>query len=312
MEITTMRPWTPDDIHAALDQLSQPFPLEVISLKVGATAEQDGRTNGLALPYASWWTGYLPILNRVIGLGSWSITLTPWGEHKVIATLRAFGGAITHQSSGEREDNDPNAGTSAEAQAKKRVCAEGLGLGLYLYRAPKLWGTVERKGKGATFSRQEEQRLKLELSRTMGLLTDQSATSSTPTPTPLRAPAPPAEPSHIAPDPDRLARARAALAQGEERSAKHAPRTPAPAPRTPAPTHERPASDKQRGAIAAILYRCKGVIDYDAINAIGSQVGIARLSQYTHAERIPELSGHQASQLISLLDAAAPAQRRAS
>jgi hypothetical protein len=309
MEITTMRTWTPDDIHAALDQLSQPFPLEVISLKVGATAEQDGRTNGLALPYASWWTGYLPILNRVIGLGSWSITLTPWGEHKVIATLSAFGGAITHQSSGEREDNDPNEGTSAEAQAKKRVCAEGLGLGLYFYRAPKLWGTVERKGKGAIFFRQEEQRLKLELYRTMGLLTDPSA-ASTPTPTPLRAPAPPAEPSHIAPDPDRLARARAALAQGEERSAKHAP-----APRTPAPTNERterPASDKQRGAIAAILYRCKGVIDYDQINAIGSHVGIARLSQYTHAESIPELSGQQASQLIGLLDAAAPAQRRAS
>jgi hypothetical protein len=184
-----------------------------------------------------------------------------------------------------------------------------LGLGLYLYRAPKLWGTVERKGKGATFSRQEEQRLKLELYRTMGLLTDQSATSSTPTPTPLRAPAPPAaEPSHIAPDPDRLARARAALAQGEARATQRSPRTPAPAhERT-----ERPASDKQRSAIAAILYRCKGVIAYDQINQIGSQVGIARLSQYTHAERIPELSGEQASQLIGLLAAAAPAQRRAS
>ena len=299
--------WTHDEIHAALDQLSQPFPLEVMSLKVGATAEQDGRTNGLALPYASWWTGYLPILNRVIGPGNWSISLTPWGEHKVIATLSAFGGAITHQSSGESEDTDPNEGTSAEAQAKKRVCAEGLGLGLYLYRAPKQWGTVERKGKGAIFSRSEEQRLKLELYRTMGLLTDQSATS-TPMPTPLRAPALPMEPSRIAPDPDCLARARAALAHGEERSAQRSPHTTAPtSERT-----ERPASDKQRSAIAAILYRCKSVIDYDQINALGSQVGIARLSQYTHAESIPELSGPQASQLISLLDAAAPAQRRAS
>ena len=253
-----MRTWTPDAIHAALDQLSQPFHLEVMSLKVGATAEQDGRTNGLALPYASWWTGYLPVLNRVIGPGGWSITLTPWGEHKVIATLSAFGGVITHQSSGEREDNDPNAGTSAEAQAKKRVCAEGLGLGLYLYHAPKLWGTVERRGKGALFSRPEEQRLKLELSRTMGLLTDQSA-SSTPMPTPLRAPAPPAEPSRLAPDPDRLARARAALADGEARSTH-------PSPRANAPTAKRPASAKQRSAIAAILSRCKDVIDYDAIN----------------------------------------------
>ena len=230
-----MRTWTPDAIHAALDQLSEPFPLEVMSLKVGATAEQDGRTNGLALPYASWWTGYLPILNRVIGLGSWSITLTPWGEHKVIATLRAFGGVITHQSSGESEDNDPNEGTSAEAQAKKRVCAEGLGLGLYLYHAPKLWGTVERKGKGAIFSRPEEQRLKLELYRTMGLLTDQSATS-TPMLTPLRAPPRPCLRSRFALRPTLTAWPAPVLPSPTVRSAAPSTRPARLRPRTSAPS----------------------------------------------------------------------------
>jgi hypothetical protein len=141
----------------------------------------------------------------VIGPGSWSIMLTLWGEHKIIATLSAFGGAITHQSSGESEDSDSNEGTSAEAQTKKRICAEGLGL--YLYRSPKLWGTIERHGEGATFFRQEEQRLKLELYRMTGL-SDPSATG-TPMPTPLRVAASPAEPQRQARAPHACSRARA-------------------------------------------------------------------------------------------------------
>jgi hypothetical protein len=71
--------WTGEQIAAALATLRQPFPLEVVQIKVGATYEKDGMSYGLDLAYADWWTGYLPALQRVLGPGAWNIELTPWG-----------------------------------------------------------------------------------------------------------------------------------------------------------------------------------------------------------------------------------------
>jgi hypothetical protein len=246
------------DHHSPRDPTTA-LPHRVVQIKVGATYEKDGTSYGLGLAYADWWTGYLPTLQRVLGPGAWNIELTPWGNQKVIARLTAFGGRIVHWSSGESEADDPNCGTSAEAQAKKRVCAEALGLGLYFYHAPKLWGVITHKGKGATFAAGEEERLKLELYGRMGLLHEQAHDRQ-----PARAGTQPQPLSrnHVTPEPERLSRARAALADGERRAGVQPPAETGTA-----------ASDKQVGAILSLLRACREAGTQPAtLNRIGNTV----------------------------------------
>jgi hypothetical protein len=289
--------WTDEQIAIALEVLRQPFPLEVVQIKVGATYEKDGTSYGLGLAYADWWTGYLPALQRVLGPGGWNIELTPWGNQKVIAGLTAFGGRIVHWSSGESEADDPNCGTSAEAQAKKRVCAEALGLGLYFYHAPKLWGVVTHKGKGATFATGEEERLKLELYGRMGLLREQPSVQEVDR---TGAPAMPLSRNHVAPEPERLSRARAALAEGERRAGVQLPAESGSA-----------ASDKQVGAILSLLRACREAGTQPAtLNRIGNTVGLSGLSGVQHAADLTALPKSSASQLIASLQQVAP-QRQA-
>lgn len=289
--------WTDEHITTALEALRQPFPIEVVQMKVGATYEKDGTSYGLGLAYADWWTGYLPTLQRVLGPGAWNIELTPWGNQKVIARLTAFGGRIVHWSSGESEADDPNCGTSAEAQAKKRVCAEALGLGLYFYHAPKLWGVITHKGKGATFAAGEEERLKLELYGRMGLLREQADDRQ-----PVRAGTQPQPLSRntVTPEPERLSRARAALAEGERRAGVQPPAEAGTA-----------ASDKQVGAILSLLRACREAGTQPAtLNRIGNTVGLSGLSGVQQASDLAALPKANASQLIASLQQIAP-QRQA-
>ncbi len=127
------------------------------------------RRGGCALlPYADWWTGYLPRLNDEIGPNNWSIDLQPWGEHQIIARLTAFGGLIQKASSGSAK-GETNGAAEAEAQAKKRVCAEGVLLGQFFYFLPSVWASGERVGKDFYFNAGEEQRAVYEMYRRAGL-----------------------------------------------------------------------------------------------------------------------------------------------
>jgi hypothetical protein len=120
----------PDPVQAVIDQLSTPFPIDEVKVRPGAV-KRDG-TAALCLAYSDWWTGYLPRLNDAVGPNNWRIILRPWGEHQIIARLCAFGGLIEKESSGTAK-GEVNGAQEAEVQAKKRVCAEGLMLGLYYY-----------------------------------------------------------------------------------------------------------------------------------------------------------------------------------
>jgi hypothetical protein len=269
--------WTDERIAQALAELRQPFPIESIQFRIGATAERDGGLIGMALPYADWWTGYLPVLQRVIGPGHWNISLQPWGERRVIAHLTAFDGRLTHWSSGEGEDGDPNGGTSAEAQAKKRVCAEALGLGLYLYSAPKLWGTLEHRNR---FAPGEEARLKQALYRQMGLLSQDTPTKDD---TPRS--------RQVAPNSDQLQRARTALRSAEQRvtTRPHAARP------------SKPATEKQLQAILSLLRSCRKHVD---LHRLGGEVGIPALATVQATRDLATLSASTASALISRLQGA--------
>jgi hypothetical protein len=156
-----------EPIQAVIEELSKPFPLHEVKVRPGSV-RRDGSA-ALCLAYADWWTGYLPRLNDEIGPNNWQIDLQPWGEHQIIARLRAFGGLIEKASSGSAK-GEANGAQEAEVQAKKRVCAEGVLLGLFFYFLPKVWGKGERVGKDFYFSQGEEERCVYEMYARAGLL----------------------------------------------------------------------------------------------------------------------------------------------
>src|SRR5262245_6591987 len=160
----------PEPIQAVIERLSRPFAIEEVKVRPGAV-RRDGSA-ALCLAYGDWWTCYLPRLNDEIGPNNWQIDLQPWGEHQIIARLRAFGGLIEKASSGSAK-GEANGAQEAEVQAKKQVCAEGLMLGLFFYFLPKMWGKGERVGKDFYFGQGEEERCVYEMYARAGLLSRQ-------------------------------------------------------------------------------------------------------------------------------------------
>jgi len=270
-------------IQAALRELATPFPIAEVRTRPGAINCESGCA--LVLPYAEWWTSYLPRLDAIIGPGGWQITLQPWGADRVIAHLCAFGGLIQGTASGECAPGDPLGGTSAEAQAKKRVCAELLGLGRFFYRLPSIWGAGDGSGPHFRFHAGEAERCVAELYRRAALLP--ANLPSTPAlertaPMPASTPA-----SHHA-------QARV-VEDNAERQTGIPPNTAAEAPAGPA------ATDAQ---IRKILH---DVITHPASNAIldalGQPFGIATLSACTVPAdlRTAHMTRRQASALIGAL-----------
>lgn len=99
---------------------------------------------GLALAYVDL-RAYQERLDDVFGQ-DWSISYQPWGDNKLIATLtlRSFTGSdeVSRSAVGEGGEAGDNGGTSCEAQAFKRACAQ-FGLGRYLYGLPQTWADFD-------------------------------------------------------------------------------------------------------------------------------------------------------------------------
>jgi hypothetical protein len=146
--------------------LSKPFPVAEVKVRPGPVKRDE--TAALCLAYADWWTGYLPRLNDEIGPNNWSIDLEPWGTDQIIARMTAFDGLIRKASTGSAK-GEANGAAEAEVQAKKRVCAESVMLGLFFYFLPKVWAKGERVGKDFYFAEGEEQRAVYEMYRRAGL-----------------------------------------------------------------------------------------------------------------------------------------------
>jgi hypothetical protein len=268
---------TPEIIAA----LAAPFAIEQVEVKPAAVRE-DGSA-ALALPYADWRV-YANRLDEVVGPANWSIQLIPWGETRIIARLTICG--ITKDASGEGgTSGDENCGTSAEAQAKKRACAE-FGVGRYLYSLPQVWGNG--KGNRKAFRFDNPKGIVEQMYREAGLLVVAAKPRST-TPASYTPPVQAAQP-----DPDRLATARQVLAQAEQRS--QAPQA------APATSGGALATDAQRRGIIARVLRCSEFnVDPEGVDRAGDFVGITELSRYRRAERLPELTKTQASTLITEL-----------
>lgn len=312
----------PEPIQAVIERLSTPFPIEEVKVRPGAV-RRDGSA-ALCLAYSDWWTGYLPRLNDEIGPNNWSIVLRPWGEHQIIARLRAFGGLIEKESSGSAK-GEANGAQEAEVQAKKRACAEGLMLGLYYYFLPNVWGKGERVGKDFAFTDGEEQRCVYEMYARAGLIargtpgvriprdgsTARGEASRPAATTPPLSVAPESAPVNA-----RAVTARRSLEQVERRVGLRQPSLATPASGDDTRTSSALASDAQFGLIARLINELHtGEIEMReetaaALDALGARFGLTSMSSLrskTDLRRAASrLSKLQAMQLIDRLKALTP------
>lgn len=257
-------------------QLAAPFPILQVEVKPGSVS-RDG-TSALALAYCDWRL-YAERLDAIVGPEHWSIQLIPWGPTRVVARLTILG--VTKDSSGEGDPSDPNCGTIAEAQAKKRACAE-FGLGRYFYSLPRLWGRGEGDRKSFRFGDGEERRLVHEMYLRAGLVAP-AAPARREVSAPDASPA--AMPALIATPED----ARARLAEIRGRSTAPAPVA---SPATPAPA--RAASAPASGPRMITERQLRLLADRAQLPNAQAQFGVARLE---------DLTFQQASALITALGA---------
>ena len=275
----------PSAITQAIEELSTPWPVEQIQIRPGAI-NRDG-TGALALAYQEWWTGYLPRLNDIVGPNNFRIRLLPWNDD-VIAHLRAFNGVIEGWSSGSAKQDKLGA-QEAEAQAKKRVVAEKLMLGLYLYFLPPVWmrGTYDEQRHIFYPAEGEEQRCAYEMYARTGLI-------DRPRPS-VAIPSTASERSAVTPASERVTTARVALNAAEQRLGKRPPPTPDTREHAPAP-----ASDKQLTLILTLIGKLHSA-NPAAIDAIGLRFQIANLARFTTRSQLPALRA--AAGTLSKLDA---------
>lgn len=285
-----------------IDALAEPFALADIEVKPGAVREDC--TAALALAYADWRV-YLERLDAVVGPANWSVEVMPWGDTRLIAKLTICG--VTKTATGEGDPADTNCGTIAEAQAKKRACAE-FGLGRYLYNLAQVWG----KGSGTkkSFRFDDPTNVAYQMYRGARLIDPQTRAASQPSNS-QRVPAEPEQRTngYQQPDPQRLASARQALAEAEQRHTTPAPQTvSAPA----AGNGGKLASERQLRAILALIRKAaEADVRPYSVDAIGLEHGVQRLSGVRVANVIASLSVPTASVIISALSALVDGQKAA-
>jgi len=138
----------------ALARLEQPFASKDVKWLVAATSK-DGR-KGRVTPYADP-RAYTDRLNLVFTASGWTREYTvqtlapitrlkndkPIQSGKVLVTcVVSIPSVGAHSGCGEQWAEDPNALTSAEAQAFKRACSN-FGFGRYLYRFGEMWVDID-------------------------------------------------------------------------------------------------------------------------------------------------------------------------
>jgi len=130
------------NISQILEALQEPFPSDEVEFKPGATNRE--KTKALALAYVDS-RPYIQRLNQVSPDWQDEYQVTTLGD-RVVVVCRPTVAGITRTGDGEcllsggdeGERVEPNAVTTASAQAFKRACVK-FGLGAYLYALPQVW-----------------------------------------------------------------------------------------------------------------------------------------------------------------------------
>ncbi|GIV67057.1 MAG: hypothetical protein KatS3mg047_1450 [Bellilinea sp.] len=129
------------DFSQILDALQEPFPSNEVEFKPGATNRE--KTKALALAYVDS-RPYIQRLNLVCPdwQDEYQVMMQP---DRVVVLCRLTIAGVTRTGDGEcliageeGERTEPNAVTTASAQAFKRACVK-FGLGAYLYALPQVW-----------------------------------------------------------------------------------------------------------------------------------------------------------------------------
>lgn len=147
--------YTPEEIKSFISRLEIPFEASLINWRVTNTSK-NGKLRGMVLPYADQ-RAYTDRLNELFTPAGWtrhynvhtSANFDREKDQKTVAKvfvtceLTLFG-IGSHSATGEEWADDPNAGTSAEAQSFKRSAA-CFGLGRYLYYFEGVWVDLDER-----------------------------------------------------------------------------------------------------------------------------------------------------------------------
>lgn len=244
---------------------------------------------------------YQDRLDQVVGPASWSVTyqVTPDGVVCALTILDVTKADVGDFPADYGDKANENRVTTAAAQAFKRACA-AFGIGRYLYNLPRTWADYDGERK-LFHDPQGVVETLYHAASLAAFITDASPPtlmnggSSTDEATPRGPAREPRAPR--APDPQRLATARAALATAERTSA----------PRATTPDG---ASDAQLGLIARLIISLRQQAEdqadvADAIDAIGEPFQLADFSSLTSKEKLRAraFSKSTASALIQRLKA---------
>lgn len=148
--------FSPDQVCRFVELLEVPFDPAVIEWRVTNTSKSNGRLRGQVIPYADQ-RAYTDRLNALFTPAGWTRKYTVHTSAnfqrtedqkttaKVFVTCEVtIFGLGSHSATGEEWPDDPNACTSAEAQAFKRACS-CLGLGRYLYHFTGTWVDLDER-----------------------------------------------------------------------------------------------------------------------------------------------------------------------
>jgi Rad52/22 family double-strand break repair protein len=155
--------FTPEESRSFVSKLEIPFDPAVINWRVTNTSK-NGKLRGMVIPYADQ-RAYTDRLNELFSPGGWtrryavhtSANFERDTDKKIVAKvfvtceLTVFG-IGSHSATGEEWTDDPNAGTSAEAQSFKRAAA-CFGLGRYLYYFEGMWVDLDDRKRPRTVPR---------------------------------------------------------------------------------------------------------------------------------------------------------------
>ena len=153
--------FSPERVRHFVELLEVPFDPSVIEWRVTNTSKASGRLRGQVIPYADQ-RAYTDRLNALFTPAGWTRRYTVHtSAHfqraddqkttaKVFVTCDVIiFGLGSHSATGEEWADDPNACTSAEAQAFKRACS-CLGLGRYLYYFTGTWVDLDERKRPRT------------------------------------------------------------------------------------------------------------------------------------------------------------------
>jgi hypothetical protein len=134
-----------DATNQLFEALQVPFDPSLVKWRVNETKKIHGRLHGFALAYADM-RAYQDRLNAVVTPAGWSNqNMVAATAPKIVVKCELHVLSLGLRSAmGEEWSRDPNAATSAEAQAFKRACS-GFGVGRYLYSLEGIWLEIDNE-----------------------------------------------------------------------------------------------------------------------------------------------------------------------